>query len=266
MRLYPLGCAIDVRTEHRILAETARQLWPEDSALFPTEPLQFLVRHAPHGGDSLEFTADANRFTFRAGPDVGGWFRRDARRGAIFTDPHSAALLLESVVLTALTWTHLLPIHAGCVTKGDRSVLLCGDSHAGKSTLAYTCARAGWTYVSDNSLYWERDEDRLVSGSPTIKLRGSSTGTDWRIDPGAEGLLAARTAKPGPSVFLARRPGPAVLKQQDQDEALAYFLSYVTRPDRDIAAQHYRDLLQHGAWRIEYEHAEEAARCLEQLL
>lgn len=253
---------MDIRTEHPILADAARQLWPHEAGLFDTEPLHFLLDEAPAVAGQLEFVPDADRFTFRAGPDVEGWFQLGSRRGAIITDAESASLMLESVVLTALTWTHLLPTHAGCVAKGDRSILLCGDSHAGKSTLAHACARAGWTYISDNSLYWTRTEDRLVSGSPTIKLRNPSR----RVDPRAEGFAVSRTSGRGPCVFLDRRPGRAVLHPYGEEDALAYFLSYGTHPDRSAAIGHYQALMQHGVWRIEYEHAEDAAVCLEQLL
>jgi hypothetical protein len=45
-------------------------------------------------------------------------------------------------------------------------VLLCGDSGAGKSTLTYACARAGWTYVTDDCSFLLHHEDRnLVTGN-----------------------------------------------------------------------------------------------------
>jgi len=44
-------------------------------------------------------------------------------------------------------------LHAGCVSKNGKGILLCGDSGAGKTTLSYACARAGWTYTSDDTSY-----------------------------------------------------------------------------------------------------------------
>ena len=198
----------------------------------------------------------------RAGGAVEGRFELGPRRGQIQAGADSARLLLESVVLTALTWTHLLPLHAACVSREGRSLLLCGDSHAGKSTLAYEFAKAGWTYVSDNSLYWSVSGDVLVSGSPVIKLRGR----ERPVNPAEHGFRSARTATPGPVVFLRRRPGKPMLVRESEDTALDYFLNYITRPDRDVATVHYRDLGRHGLWRIEYEEAEDAVRCLEQLV
>jgi hypothetical protein len=57
------------------------------------------------------------------------------------------------------------PVHAGCVALDGRGVLLCGDSGAGKSSLSYACARAGWTYVSDDgSFLLNGGTRRLVTG------------------------------------------------------------------------------------------------------
>ena len=51
--------------------------------------------------------------------------------------------------------------------------MFCGDSFAGKSTLAYACARAGWTYVSDDGTFLVRDrDDRFAIGDPySIRFR-----------------------------------------------------------------------------------------------
>jgi serine kinase of HPr protein (carbohydrate metabolism regulator) len=53
--------------------------------------------------------------------------------------------LLGSAVVTDL--------HAACVGMHGKGILLCGESGAGKSTLSYACARAGWTYTSDDTSY-----------------------------------------------------------------------------------------------------------------
>jgi hypothetical protein len=68
--------------------------------------------------------------------------------------------------MCCLATTHATPIHAGCVALDGRGILLCGDSGAGKSTLSYACARAGWTYVSDDASYLlNGGSERMVSGN-----------------------------------------------------------------------------------------------------
>jgi hypothetical protein len=57
---------------------------------------------------------------------------------------------LEAMAYSIVTTFHFTPVHAGCVALDGRGLLLCGESGAGKSTLTYACARAGFTYVSDD--------------------------------------------------------------------------------------------------------------------
>jgi predicted ATPase len=57
-------------------------------------------------------------------------------------------------------------IHGACVSLDGAGILLCGDSGAGKTTLSYACARAGWTFVSDDGSYLVHDrDDRVVAGN-----------------------------------------------------------------------------------------------------
>jgi hypothetical protein len=65
---------------------------------------------------------------------------------------------LEKAVYLLLGSSVVTDLHAACVSKYGIGILLCGDSGAGKSTLSYACARAGWTYTSDDTSY-------LINGS-----------------------------------------------------------------------------------------------------
>ena len=60
---------------------------------------------------------------------------------------------LEKVVYLLLGAAVVTDLHAACVGQHGNGILLCGDSGAGKSTLSYACARAGWTYTSDDTSY-----------------------------------------------------------------------------------------------------------------
>jgi hypothetical protein len=44
-------------------------------------------------------------------------------------------------------------IHAGCVCRGDKCILLCGGSGHGKSTLTYALARSRYSYLSDDAVF-----------------------------------------------------------------------------------------------------------------
>ena len=60
-------------------------------------------------------------------------------------------------VLEILRSAGTFHIHAGCVCRGDRCILLCGASGRGKSTLTYALARAGFAYMSDDAAFIRSD-------------------------------------------------------------------------------------------------------------
>jgi hypothetical protein len=178
--------------------------------------------------------------------------------------------LLEPLVLTALDWTFFVGVHAGCVSRAGRTFLLCGDSHAGKSTLAYACVRFGWTFVSDNALHWAAQPwDVLVSGSASLRLRDGAKAMfeleAGEFVPATHGLASAPTAPTGRCVFLNRRPGPAQVLPCATEKAIQYLAQYDTRPDRAYAEDRYRSLLREGACIMEYDDVWDGVRCLETL-
>ena len=106
----------------------------------------------------------------------------DLRTGSNFVWLNESALIdplylrhnfLEKVVYLLLGASVVTDIHAGCVSKRGKGILLCGDSGAGKSTLSYGCARAGWTYTSDDTCYLLNDSEppRVVGHSHRVRFR-----------------------------------------------------------------------------------------------
>ncbi|HMA76008.1 MAG TPA: hypothetical protein VKO43_01745 [Candidatus Krumholzibacteriaceae bacterium] len=67
-------------------------------------------------------------------------------------------------------------IHAGCVTKGGKSVLLCGGSGGGKSTLTYALSLSGFSYMSDDAVFIENNGGsiELFSFPERLKLSARS--------------------------------------------------------------------------------------------
>jgi len=80
---------------------------------------------------------------------------------------------LEKVVYLLLGAMVVTDIHTACVSKHGKGILLCGDSGAGKSTLSYACARAGWTYISDDTCYLLNDSNppRVIGHSHRLRFR-----------------------------------------------------------------------------------------------
>ncbi len=71
---------------------------------------------------------------------------------------------------------HFVLLHASCISRNHRAIVLCGDSGAGKTCLAYACAKRGWEFVSGDAVQIVRgSSDRLVIGRPyEIRFRESA--------------------------------------------------------------------------------------------
>jgi len=80
---------------------------------------------------------------------------------------------LEKAVYLLLGASVVTDLHAACISKNGKGILLCGDSGAGKSTLSYACARAGWTYTSDDTSYLINDcnSPRVIGHSHRVRFR-----------------------------------------------------------------------------------------------
>jgi HPr kinase/phosphorylase len=62
-------------------------------------------------------------------------------------------------------------LHATCVTRFGRGILLRGDSGAGKSSLALQLINLGWMLVADDYVALTPEQGRLVARAPD-RLRG----------------------------------------------------------------------------------------------
>ena len=145
----------------------------------------------------------------------------------------------------------------------DRGVLLCGDSGAGKSSLAFACALKGWTYLSDDSSRLVRGfQDRLVVGNPyQIRFRETATDLfpelrDQRLTTRATGELAIElpTARlphirtttqcsVDYVIFLNRRQaGPAHLSRFSKDTALQWFEQSIACWEKETVEAHKASL------------------------
>jgi len=65
----------------------------------------------------------------------------------------------------------ILHIHATCVEKSGRGVLLLGESGSGKSDLALRLLSAGWSLVADDQVLLQIKENELYASAP-IPLQG----------------------------------------------------------------------------------------------
>ncbi len=113
-------------------------------------------------------------------------------RAMLRSEYHVRYELIEFAVFTlAARAQRLVPLHAACVGRGGRGLLLMGASGAGKSTAALHCLLRGLEFLSEDSvfvapaamlatgvanfLHVQRDALRFVSDSAAAIIRSSPT-------------------------------------------------------------------------------------------
>ncbi len=62
-------------------------------------------------------------------------------------------------------------VHASAVAKGSKGLIFSGPREAGKSTLAYACARHGFRILTDDVVYLRRNKDRLTAWGRPWRMR-----------------------------------------------------------------------------------------------
>jgi hypothetical protein len=159
--------------------------------------------------------------------------------------------------------------------------------------LAYACARAGWTYVSDDSAFLVRNrDDRYAIGEPySIRFRtdapdlfGELADHLPTVRPTGKIGIEVQTRGLGIStapgcvvdhvVLLERRPPdrpvPASIHHCAADRLREDWVRFASLGRRDIRnAQrrcHERLLLRAGLWKMQYSHLDDAVARLERLV
>jgi hypothetical protein len=212
---YPLGVPTELRTNSAEILSQARDLWSIFDKRFDTMPIRVDV-HVVDG--------DVERGSRECPPtpvfrmmlplliniaDTDNYSIVNLERGSTLitlaraTEKYGSYLkyfFLGSAPLSHIATRYTTPVHAACVAFHGRGILLCGDSGAGKSTLSYACARAGWTYVSDDASYLlNGGKDRLITGNcHQVRFRPSAA----ELFPEVDGLEVTPRAAGKPSIEL----------------------------------------------------------------
>ncbi len=174
---YPLGFPLEIETNSEDVLTAAAASWHGFAKLFDTPPIR--LRVAVREGRSSECppptvcrvqrhlisqVADAENFT--ACDLTKGFASIWVTTAAVEHKSYLRYFFLEAAAISLLCTSHTTVIHAACVERAGNGILLCGDSGAGKSSLAYACARAGWTYITDDASFLVNNRsDRLVVGN-----------------------------------------------------------------------------------------------------
>jgi hypothetical protein len=296
---FPLGFPLELATNSEAVIAAARQSWSLFSAAYPENPLSLCLTVTDHEDERLpahpkfrshlhlmSIVADArNQVICDFSRECAvGWVTRCVAERAEFLRLH----FLEASVMTMLVAAHLAPIHGALVARHGVGVMLCGESRAGKSTLAYACARKGWTFVSDDGTFLLRNRaGRDAIGNPhTIRFREDakllfpelSGSKVARRHNGALGIEMPTSGLPlsttgGCSVdhlvFLRRSgSGRARMNRFNAVDALAWLERaslYGSAGLQESQRQAYRRLLDAGVWELHYSDLSDAVKLLDQL-
>ncbi|MTH77248.1 HPr kinase/phosphorylase [Paracoccus aestuariivivens] len=135
-----------------------------------------------------------------------------------------------------------LILHASCVAKNRRALLILGASGSGKSTLALQLMALGAGLVADDRTMLTKDDLRLIADCPEA-IRG-------RIEARGVGILNADPAGPAEVVLAVDldRPEPDRLPPHRHIDFLGRKLPLVLGKGRDHLASALLQYLVAGRW------------------
>jgi len=299
-RFYPLGFPLDLETNSADVMQAASEGWGLFKQAFDERPMRFSLGVAP--GESREIPPQSKYFSrehlMSLTASADNFVAMDFKEAYAFgwVTPEVAAdhpvlryRFLSSAMLTMVAQLALAPLHCALVARNGCGVALFGDSFAGKSTLAYACARVGWTFLSDDGTHLVRkSSDRYAIGDPyEMRFREDAK---FLFPELADRLVVARPngkigievltnelpieTAPGCSidhlVFLNRNESGATrLQRYSKDDAMTACEEYVVYGTADVRAaqsQCYQRLLGAGIWELHYSDFDGAIARLEQLV
>jgi hypothetical protein len=298
---YPLGFSLEIFTNSREVLLGAQESWGHFRKMFD-EPKVTL--HVGIIGDDTSAVPAPPRCRARNHlmvriADVNNYSVSDMSRGFSFAwltpavaknRPYLRYHFIEAMMWDVLDALYFTSLHAACVSKRGRGILLCGDSGAGKSTLSFACARHGWLFLSDDSTCLVRGrKGRIVVGNPyQIRFRESAMEifpelADRQLTLRVTGEMAlelptatlpnVKTAAQSSVdciIFLNRQPtGAASLAPFPKDVALEKFekiICFGERGVREAQKAALRDLFTVDVFELRYSDFASALRQLDSLV
>jgi hypothetical protein len=176
---YPFGFPVSVASNSRLVLDAAEESWAGFRKQFDERPIEIrcLVTAAGDGTPPAPIVrAQGNLLISVAGAEnfhccdlVSGFATAWVTGSVAANSQYFRYHFLEAMASCLLHMLHLVDVHAACVSLDGHGVLLAGDSGAGKSSLAYACARRGWVYTSDDGISLvRRSGGRTVLGNSRL--------------------------------------------------------------------------------------------------
>jgi hypothetical protein len=233
---YPLGFAVEVFTNEEAVLAMVEKSWGGFRQRYTSPALQ--VRIEVREGGSAEcppapvirvqrnlFTVVADAHNHAVSDLTHGFSHLWLTYAALRHPEYLAYHFIETAAYILITTSLVTPIHAACVSRYGHGMLLSADSGVGKSTLSYACAKAGWTFTSDDGSFLLRDGDQphVIGDYLKVRFRPSAKklfpelqGRDLtprvqgkpsiQIPTSELGLITAEQATIRSVIFLNRQP------------------------------------------------------------
>ncbi len=300
-RLYPIGFPLEIATNSEDVLLAANQSWSDFPAAFEQKAavqLRVVVGDAEGGGLPAPPRYQAQGHLLAVVSDAANFAVCDFETGFLFcrlTSETAAAtawvrhFFLDPIVYTALDHLYVTAVHAACVARDGRGVMLSGCSGAGKSALSLACSQNGWTFITDDVAYLVNGEPgRRVLGKPAwIRFKPSAAelfpalkDRKPAIDSVGQTIVECRTGELGMVstahscqvnhlVFLNRsasgRGGCIPVSRRDALHRLLRELPLYNRKVYETHANTLNRLIEAGAYELRYSSLEEGVRLLDQL-
>lgn len=250
---YPGGFPVRVSSNSPEVLECARESWGMFGPEFACEPVDVRVVVQDEGelAQQPEFRASGHLFSVVS--DRHNYAVLDLDRLFAFAFVSRRTLrdhawfrwyFLDLMGLFLISQRHVAAVHAACVAREGKGILLSGESCAGKSTLAWACARAGWSYVSDDACWLPIDGDgrEVLGWSHQVRFRDDAPG----LFPELEGLISRIRPNGKLSIEVPTAAFPAIRTASRTGVGAVVFLDRSGRREpgyEPVPAEHAAELL-----------------------
>ncbi len=293
---HPLGFRLDLATNSTDVIQAAEEAWSGQRQEFDAPALTMRVVVRPEGPLAQPGVHRKMGHLYSAVSDRDNFAHLDLRQ--MIANVHISQMTasdhvwlrwfyVESLPYLMLNQRQVVMVHSALVARDGSGVMLCGPSTAGKSTLAYACARAGWTYLSDDcSSLLPNSAERIALGRPRqvrfrpdaprlfpelegYLVRARPTGKlAFEVDTSLLGIRTADRTSVDAIVFLERGGGIADVHRISAEDALERLLTDMPSYGEEVDELHERTLRRvtaAPAYRLRYQSIEDAIRLLSAL-
>jgi len=293
-----MGHPVELCSDVAEVIAIAAQLWERYPVLSDSEPVRLRVMVGPAGdhvspdpmpprgqGNLLSIVHSANDYAIA---DLSGGFGFAILSPATLATPnYFRYYFLEPLIYVMQAARHFLFVHGACIARDGRALVLCGNSGAGKTCLAYYCARQGWDFVSGDAVHVVRNcRDRTVIGRPyEIRFRKSAQQlfpellpfpaerrpngkTDLEVDTRLLEMPLCLSS-PAKHIVFIERSNRTELEKIPNSEAILNLEETICFGDARIRSEQHNTLSHFAglpSWRLRYDDLHEAERCLASLI